>query len=188
VIVPSVGIPLASPRGSIESLEGFRKDWLRAWLLEFACDIFATYCVGPAYGWCNVRLCAKQSPDIVADSRSHPADEARTRTIDKTLLAAGYSSEAAEIRSAWDELVTLTGKLPPQQFELAYLPSLLDAVVKHIMTNLAHLGIRPHVQSKDSDVSHMTSLLNEAWRRFRAGPTDYPSWEATQAARLRDFL
>lgn len=67
------------PRGSIEALEGSRKDWKRSWLLEFACDMFAAFCAGPAYGWCNVRLCTNLSENVVAGSHSHPADAARAR-------------------------------------------------------------------------------------------------------------
>lgn len=172
------------PRGSVDALEGFRKDWRRSWLLEFACDVFATFCAGSAYGWCNVRLCSNLSEDIVASSHSHPADEARARIIDSVLRKLGFAAEADGVKSAWHELVKLTGKTAPQQFDLAYPPALLASIVEYLVAALPPLGVKPHTTA--SSGVHVTGLLNDAWQRFLASPTDYAAWEAEAAGSLQD--
>jgi len=49
-------LSLARPAASVASLEIQRRNWKRNWYLEFASDMLAAYCVGPAFGWGNLRL------------------------------------------------------------------------------------------------------------------------------------
>lgn len=53
------------PNPSIARIEAHRHLWKRNWFLEFASDMVAAYCAGPAYGSSNVRLCMNLSADLL---------------------------------------------------------------------------------------------------------------------------
>ena len=72
--------------------------WLDNWKVEIACDLLATYWLGPAYAWTNLRLCFART-DVFSGVDTHPADHARQTAIEKMLHEMGFSKEARLISS-----------------------------------------------------------------------------------------
>ena len=71
---------------AINELTSFQNLWLGDWIVEFACDLFATFTTGPSFAWSNLRLCARMSTDVFGTVRTHPADAARTLVILEMLM------------------------------------------------------------------------------------------------------
>lgn len=44
-------------------LQTWLKAWTENWIVEFFCDLFATYTLGPAFAWAHLHLCAKRGSD-----------------------------------------------------------------------------------------------------------------------------
>jgi hypothetical protein len=171
-------------------LEFYREIWKREWALEFASDIIATYLVGPAYGWTNVRLCANVSTDIYGNEQSHPADAARTQTIGIVLTRLGLGQASAEIQKSWNQLVAVTGQVQPQDFELRFPSELIDeicTVVIHFCEDLS-LTAYGHEEEGNPAVMNLTRLLNEAWSKFISDARTFSDWERSQVNQLKSTL
>jgi hypothetical protein len=66
-------------------LNQWESTWIRFWLTEFFCDLFAVYVVGPAFAWAHLHLFAKRGGDAydvpMTGVSTHPADAARMLTL-----------------------------------------------------------------------------------------------------------
>lgn len=162
------------------SLELFSRSWVK-WAIEFYCDLFATYTLGPAYAWANLHLCVKRgsnpfdTPLYVPSS--HPADDARMQTILMGLELIGFKNEAKEINTQWQKYVSLSGCSIDASFKMAYPKQVLEHCAalalqgtKAIKSNIANSGSQGEI----------SSLLNEAWRKFIDDPLNYVGWEKLQ--------
>jgi hypothetical protein len=86
---------------AIEELNTYRGLWLGDWILEFACDWFATFAAGSSFAWANLRLCARMSTDLFGIAASHPADAARTQAIIEMLKLISGDTPTHQIESQW---------------------------------------------------------------------------------------
>jgi hypothetical protein len=169
-----------SPIGLVSRLPVWKQSWLNAWAVEFFCDLFAVYAVGPAYGWAHLHLCLRQPSEAYNcpsfAETSHPANAARTAAIVDGLRLAGFSSEADELQNAWKELVGITGEKPEADFGECYPPQLIRQAVEFSLKGFREIGcqVMPLIEMGKSQ-----ALLNEAWQRFRTDPSKYPAWENT---------
>ena len=175
------------PTASIELIEDHRQSWQRNWLLEFGCDLIATYCCGPAYGWTNVRLCAKVSNDVFQIMSSHPADEARATAIRLMLERIGATPDAARIDGQWQELLLTTGAGKPQEFDLAFPTSLMGELADLMNGLAATLGLAPYPGGNPTGGT-IAVALNEAWDTFLRQPALFAGWETSRIAALRQSL
>jgi hypothetical protein len=172
------------PSNSIDALKAHSRRWFESWLIEFGCDLLATYVCGPAFGWTNARLCARLSPSFYEISNSHPADAARTIAIRIMLQQQGHIVAAHKIDIQWQELQTTASQTEPQEFRLAFPTALLAAIVEEVVGYCESKGIRPY----DPVNMPIAKLLNDSWEQFLAAPAAFRSWEETQIGRLRAQL
>ena len=167
-----------SPIGLVARLPGWEQCWLEAWVVEFFCDLFAAYAIGPAYGWAHLHLCLRLPSDSYHcpsfTKTSHPANAARTAAIVDGLRLAGFTTDADELDNAWRELLTITGEKPDADFAECYPPDLIRHAVELSFKGFAEIGCLVMPQTR---MGKSQALLNEAWRRFRADPDKYPGWE-----------
>jgi hypothetical protein len=172
--------------GSIENLNRYRQYWKQNWFLEFASDIIAVYCVGPAFGWCNVRLCTNLASDLFEGSDSHPADDARMTAIAIALETLGFSETAKRIAVRWSELVSLSSQRRPQEYDLAYPSQLLQKIVEFTIEKCREIGLQHWHNGNASEGSiHIGSLLNAAWDDFHASPDSFTRFEKQQIFNLK---
>jgi hypothetical protein len=73
------------PKQPAFTLTRWEAAWVKYWMVEFFCDLFAVYVLGPAFAWSHLHLTAKRGGDPfevpLLGTTSHPADDARMRTL-----------------------------------------------------------------------------------------------------------
>jgi hypothetical protein len=156
--------------------------WYDAWLREFIADMVATYLVGPAFGWQQVRLCADRSQNAyhpaLGEAAEHPADEARLRGVLAVLELMGGPEVAARIGALWHEYVVVSGETRPADYEVCYPQMLIESLARHTVEGCQALGLRgfgPILHPpKTNDIP---ALLGEAWERFLTDRQSYADWE-----------
>lgn len=171
-------------QASLDGLEQYRHRWRLSWLLEFGSDMIATYLVGPAFGWCNIRTSTNLGGELYSGSESHPADDARATSIGMMLDRIGCSSAQAEIAKRWKELVGLSKEIAPQRYELAYPHELFEELADFFLAECAGIGLRQYSNNAAVDAP-VTVAVNDAWREFREKPESFATYEQSMLIALR---
>jgi hypothetical protein len=181
------GKQLNWPEPSLDEVEGFRHQWRRSWLLEFGADLIATYLVGPAFGWCNIRTSTNLGGEIFSGSESHPADDARASAIGLMLQQIGCGEACEAIKQRWGELVALSNESQPDRYELAYPGKLLNELTEFFRAACVDLGLRQYADDAGS-AAPVTTAINQAWNVFRGDPDAFGDHEQSLLASLMDRL
>jgi hypothetical protein len=165
----------------------WQKSWLE-WIIEFFCDIYAVCSIGPAFAWSHIYLCAKYSNDPydvpTMSLISHPADDARMKTILYALRKLGFEDEAKAIKMKWDELIVISGAKAEPEYKRCYPDSLLQQIAEIAVTGVGSLGCRVAEPKTNTPVY---SLLNEAWVEFWKDAKQYIAWERSAVQDLRNL-
>jgi len=168
--------------------------WKRYWVLEFAADMIATYLIGPAFGWSNIRLCINLSNDLFAsdpeEHHTHPADDARNEAICLMLEKIRIKEdELLKIRGTWKQFIILSGQARPQDYDLYFPQALLIELRDFIYDQCKTIGLisRAH-QSLSPSEFKIVSLLNNAWGQFNKSPSTFSEWETNQIYQLKNYL
>lgn len=161
--------------------------WIRSWLVEFFCDLFGVFTLGPAFGWAHLHLSMMrgENPFEVPSTRwsSHPADDARMRAVLDALAASGFDSYAAGIRAAWESCLEKCGFKQEPEYKRCYPDALLRAIVSEAKEGVEKMGCRI-ASPVTADPVHV--LLNNAWRHFWTNPGSYVQWEENAVNLLLD--
>lgn len=173
---------------SINRIRERRARWLETWYEEFAADMFATFWAGPAFGWCNLRLCTNQSVELFRAADSHPADDARHAGVQAMLRQIGSCAEAARIDMRWSELVALSGQSPPPEYDLTYPQDLMDQISVTVLTVARHMKMTPWSGGPTESAFHIGALLNRAWDSFFSVPAAFAESEKHQIGMIRARL
>jgi hypothetical protein len=177
------GRKLNWPQPSLDQVDQFRHRWRQSWLLEFGSDLIATYLVGPAFGWCNIRTSTNLGGELFSGNESHPADDARALAIGLMLERIGCSDSATAIRQRWSELVKLSNESRPHRYDLAYPEQLLRELTEFVHRECVGLGLQ-QFQPDANESTPVTSAVNDAWRECRANPAKFGNYEQTTLADL----
>jgi hypothetical protein len=184
----------SKPRKYVEFLRNSLLMWRSQWSLEFASDLIATYVVGPAYAWANIRLCVNLSHDIFASDpekyHTHPSDDARNEGVCSMLEKIGVSSEKiVTIRGLWNQFIDMTGESKPQDYELRFPPVLIGKLRDYIYDQCVKINLVPYTKQKTNPGKiNVTLLLNRAWDEFNSSPAVFSTWEATQITALKSLF
>jgi hypothetical protein len=170
--------------GAIEELKAFQNLWLGDWVVEFACDLFATFATGPSFARSNLRLCARMSTDVFGTVRTHPADAARTGIILEMLSLVGETGERELIEDRWKELLGTIGATEPQSFGSAYPQTLLRELAGEAKASFEGLGLKGYARGEKG----IADLLNDAWKHFQSQPETFAAWEKSQIEAFRRRL
>jgi hypothetical protein len=167
------------------ALRAWESSWVRGWLAEFFCDLFAVFTVGPAFCWSHLHLALKRGTDpfIVPEfsPTTHPADDARMRAALIALRKLGFNSEADEIGAAWCSALLSLGNNSTSEYVLCFDDRLLHKIVDHAFQGTAKIGV---VMYSDGTSTTIARMLNEAWVAFW---NDTDSFVATEKQLLRSF-
>ncbi|UHG94673.1 hypothetical protein [Spirosoma oryzicola] len=183
------------PREYITKLDTWHDMWIKPekskWLEEFACDLIATYLVGPAYAWTHLKLViseGKATYDLYnITSENHPADEARMRAIRYMLFELGQSDAINQLDQAWD-LVLQTYKKKPTYYDSVYPDELLEKFAQTVYRACSKQTLQSYRQQIEQQDPPLSALLNEAWMKLHASPDTYASWEKQTILELRREL
>jgi hypothetical protein len=176
------------PEASIDRIRKRKARWEGNWFEEFAADMLAAYWAGPAFGWCNLRLCTNQSVELFLGADVHPADDARHEGVRAMLLQTGNHAAAGRIELRWKELVTLSGQSPPPEHQLTYPKELMDQVATSVFAAAKSMGMTPWSGDSPRPDLHIGALLNNAWDSFFSEPAKFAAFEKKQIERVRAAL
>lgn len=173
------------PREFTSYFNIWKKNWID-WGVEFFCDLFAVYTIGPAFGWAHLHLCAEvgDNPYYVplSSTVTHPADHARMQTILYGLRLTDFDEAADQIEHRWNDLLLISGTDPEPEYRRCF--------PDHILEQFAQKAYEATLELKCEIASPETKhpiflMLNEAWDVFWERPNTYIDWERDAVARLR---
>jgi len=164
----------------------WKKSWWK-WIVEFYCDLFATYTLGPAFAWAHIHLSMKLGGDPfhvpISGTTSHPADDARMYVMNHALTLLGYpQGDVDQLQMRWKEYTRLVGAVPEREYDRCYPQSLLNQITEMALEAVKQAGCRLATPGTNGKVH---STLNQAWEVFWNNPTSYIDWEKQQIKLLR---
>ena len=152
--------------------------WVKFWMVEFFCDLFAVYTLGPAYVWAHLHLTAKRGGDPfevpILSPSSHPADYARMRVMLLALNLSGFSTEAASIDVRWRQLLAQVQAKPEPEYHRCYPDGLLGQIADYARKGVEEIGCR---LATSTTVDPVHAVLNLAWDEFWRDPGAFVDWE-----------
>jgi hypothetical protein len=174
------------PQGFKDQIDAWEILWTKYWLTEVFCDLFAVFTLGPAFAWSHLHLYMKMGGNAYAlpdplRSITHPADDARMRTILKALRISGFQQDATKINETWQEALRLANDRPSPDYSYCYPESLIDTIVEKAADGVAKMECRMARPDTDDPI-HL--LLNEAWRSFWENPAQFHVWEAAAVKKI----
>jgi hypothetical protein len=176
--------------------EKIKSQWKENWVVEFICDMIATYLVGPAYGWANLKLTANSLArfDVFGPAVDefpaveHPSDEARMRGIYEVLTQLKFETEIKRIDEKWQQYVALSGSKQPTDYVYFYPNNLLNALARFVFEGCKNIGLVSFNEQLRSTEMNLAVILNAAWNKFLKEPEHYPDWERSQLQEIRAML
>lgn len=154
--------------------------WLNGWIEEFTCDLVATYLVGPAYAWTNLKLSTISSGNdrIYIDSPSHPSDEARMRAVFQMLEITGQGSDAMRIKDSWSKFLTATANPIPPDYKFIFPDHLIEHLANNVLEGCKAIGLNDYESQVTEFGNPISKILNDAWEVILKDPAQFDGWEA----------
>ncbi len=179
-----------SPEEIPHTIRYIHEQW-KSWLVEFFCDLFAAYTLGPAYVWSHLHLSTKTSPDIYQISivldQSHPADEARMKMLLYGLQNTKFYKELDVITSEWKKLKNFWSE-PSPEYQYAYPDELLKEITEIFLKGMQESGFNimtPEKMKQEKDTVRIT--LNESWDKFwECTVEEFRQWEIEHIKYLKN--
>lgn len=174
---------------NINDLVLAEKCWNSGWTEEFTCDLIATYLVGPAYGWTNMKICTISSGDNAVYSeeylfRQHPPDESRMRVIFKMLETLGFNTELQEIKNAWNKFLDETKNTKPRSYDFIFTDNLIESITKNVFEACRNLALRSYSDQLKLKSPPVAQVINDAWTKIRTDPQGFQAWESLEISKL----
>ncbi|RLI97243.1 MAG: hypothetical protein DRO96_01065 [Candidatus Aenigmatarchaeota archaeon] len=168
--------------------------WKEGWIVEFFCDLFALYTVGPAFAWSHLHLVAKKSDNIYKFSPiiplEHPSDEARMKMLIIGLELLGYTSEAQVIHQKWNQMPFTENVKPITEYQYAYPQTLMKDVAEQILQGLQqdNFSITTPARLASFNNDSIIKTLNDAWTTFWQNPAEFRDWEKQKILYFKEVL
>jgi hypothetical protein len=112
---------------------------------------------------------------------THPADDARMRTLLTALRLSGFNKNASEIGVRWKEAMLLANASASPNYPFCYPEELIGFMVAAARQGVAEMQCRM-AAPRTTDPVHL--LLNEAWTKFWNDPASYHQWERAAVAQF----
>lgn len=162
--------------------------WLSGWIEEFTCDLVATFLVGPAYAWTNLKLSTISSGNdrIYIDSPSHPSDESRMRAIFQMLEITGQSTDAMRIQESWNKFLTATANPIPPDYKFIFPNHLIEHLANKVLEGCRAIGLSDYESQVTEFGNPISKILNDAWDVILKDPTKFDVWEAKAIDEIRN--
>lgn len=153
--------------------------WMNGWIEEFTCDLIATYLVGKAYAWTNLKLSTISSSTdrIYLDSPSHPSDEARMRAIFQMLYITGQGKDVMEVKESWEKFLNATSNPIPQDYNFIFPNHLLEKLANNVLEGCKLIGLCDYLSQVQEFDNPISKVLNDAWDILLNQPSDFDEWE-----------
>ncbi len=164
--------------------------WINGWVMEFTCDFIATYLVGPAYAWTNLKLTTLSSSKerIYSDSPSHPSDESRMRGIFYMLKKMGHTSEVAQIEASWAEFLKAANNPVPPNYNYIFPQALIEELARNVFSGCQTIDLRIYGDQVLKFSNPISKILNNAWRELFTNPANFQVWEEERIKEIGGLL
>jgi hypothetical protein len=164
--------------------------WISSWVMEFTCDLIATYLVGPAYAWTNLKLTTRSSGDnaVYMDSPSHPSDESRMVAVFMMLEKMGHTKEVHSIQEDWKKFLTVTKNPIPSNYQYIFPQALLKELVDAVFLGCKQIDLRIYRDQVAQYTSPISKVLNDAWEKIFSDPVQYQAWEKERIKEIEESL
>lgn len=175
----------------LELIDTIHSYWKNNWINEYFCDLFACYCLGPAYVWAHLYLTLKTSDNIYKFLiQSHPSDDSRLMFLLYTLKRIGFTSEESIISINWDEMPLALDIKPENEYKYAYPKDLMIIIAEIFLNGLNKSNISKITFKKleRMDDDKVVRILNDAWQSFLNDPEKYCEWEEKTIEKLKSRL
>ena len=172
-----------------ESYSYYLRQWMKywhSWTIEFFCDLFAIYTIGPAFAWANIHLCAVTGGYLYAVpiKGEHPTNDARMRAMLFGLELISHTQAAQKIRQRWDELTSVAEERADPEYYRCYPDHILKLIAEKALEGVLEMGCR--IAKPDTD-SPIHNILNETWAEFWQDPKGFSNWERNAVKKLKRF-
>jgi hypothetical protein len=165
--------------------------WKERYLIEFFCDLFATYLVGAAFGWSHMRLVLSSSSEIYSpgfgDAGTHPADEARMRGVLIMLEELKDQSNADAIVKKWEAFKSVLPDQPDNDYVYCYPDELLREIANQVIAVCVKSKFKSFYEQPQSE-DNLPALMCRAWEMYHQDPNSYVGWEADAVRKLKLLL
>lgn len=173
------------PQSFKDAIDVWEILWTK-WLVEFFCDLFAVFTLGPAFVWSHLHLFMKMGKDPYEmptpfRPATHPADDARMRALLAALRLGRFDKEAGEIEARWQDALLLSNAARSPNYPFCYPDELINFTVAKARQGVAEMQCR---MATPNTTDHIHGLLNEAWNKFWNDPASYHQWETGAVAQL----
>lgn len=168
-------------------------DWRDRWTTEFACDMIASFMIGPAFGCTHLRICCGLDPNVFqpgfGESSTHPSGESRMRGILAILKRIGLDDDCRVIQDQWLRYLLTIGGQKPMEYDHCYPDALVDLLAREVHNGCLNIGLASYKdqQASNGDINFPT-LLNEAWTVLQTNPQGYAEWESGQVHILGEYV
>lgn len=167
----------------------YKDSWAQKWSVEFFCDLFATYTLGPAYLWSNLHMCTKMSWEVYKtpthEISTHPAGDARMRCCIFALEAIGFIEEAKAIKIKWEEFINVVGQQRSDEYAIAFPEKLLRSAAEFCLTGIKQINCQLSTPTTSDKVNR---LLNDSWNQFWKAPQNFYEWERAAVTSFKQTL
>ena len=159
-----------------------RNYWMGSWIMEFVCDLIATYLVGPAYAWTNLKLTTLSSAvdRIYQDSPSHPSDESRMRAIFYMLDKMGHQKELVDIKASWAAFLTATNNPQPSNYDYIFPQEIITQLTDYVLDGCKAIDLQVYSDQVAEFGNPISKILNDAWEKSLIDPDGFVAWEKDQ--------
>lgn len=163
--------------------------WEDSWSEEFACDLIATYLVGPAFAWTNIKMSTVSCSyngiySQVKFFREHPPDEARMRAVFRMLEITGFTKELTEIKAAWEKFLGEIQNGKPDYYDFVFTDNLINDICDNVFKGCSDIGLKPYSQQLKDNRRPISLIINETWHVLRNDPDNFNDWQDTQIKAL----
>jgi hypothetical protein len=159
--------------------------WHLNWGIEFFCDLFATFTLGPAFLWSHLHLCATRGEDPfhvpTFGTATHPAEAARMVVMLEALRVVGFNDAATDIEWRWNELIEASNTHAEPEYYRCYPPQIITEMVERAFAGVREMGCRI-AEPSTGGIVHNT--LNNAWHQFWRAPEEFAEWEQAAIVEL----
>lgn len=165
-------------------------NWKSSWIMEFCCDLIATYLIGPAFAWTNLKLTTQSSGynTIYVPSANHPSDEARMRAISCMLGKMGHTREQQHLEEVWSEFLTATNNEIPANYGTMYPQYIIEELVDNVFNGCRLIDLRIYGDQVAQFNNPVSKIINDAWNKALTDPGDFKVWESAAIEELEQSL
>lgn len=167
-----------------------QNNWINGWVEEFTCDLIATFLVGSAYGWTNIKISTLSSGQkrIYNDSPTHPSDESRMRAIFKMLKLCGLNNTIINLSSSWDMLLNTTSNPIPQHYNYIFPDVLINTLSENVFEGCKNIGLNSYSEQLAEFENPVSKIVNDSWSKVLANPIEFENWEQQTIQNLQISL